>query len=146
MDKRASAAASRDEISIGENFARFYEIYPRKRDRGDALKAFNAALKKKTATDLIEACRRYADFVRTTSQEKRFIPYAASWLRAEAWDDDLEGETKPMTPKRLSDADIWRLRLKGFKASGGWSPTWGPPPGRGCDAPVSILSEFGLSP
>jgi hypothetical protein len=146
MNQRASTSASRDENSIAENFARFYEIYPRKRDRGDAEKAFNAALKKKTAPELIAACERYANWVKAQAKDKQFIPYAATWLRGEQWDDDLEGEAKPMIPVKLSEADKWRMRLRGYKERKFWSPFWGAEPGNGCDAPKSVLAEFGFAP
>lgn len=135
-----------NENDIGENFARFYEIYPRKRDRGDARKAFNGALKKKTAGELIAACQRYADWVSAQVKEKQYIPYAATWLRGEQWDDDLEGEGKPVTPVKLSDADKWRTRLRSFTTKGLWVETWGSKPGNGCSAPATILQEFGLVP
>jgi hypothetical protein len=143
QSEETSTSVAQDER--GKNFARFYEIYPRKRDRGDAEKAFNGALRKITADKLITACERYAVWARQQGKDKQFIPYPATWLRGEQWADDLEGEAKPVVIAKVSEADKWRMRLRSFKEKGFWSPFWGAKPGNGCDAPASILQEFGLS-
>jgi hypothetical protein len=76
-------------IREGANrFDEFWALYPRKKDKGDAEKAFNQALKQKKATakELIDGARKYAASVKDT--ETKFIKYPARWLRAEAWKDE----------------------------------------------------------
>lgn len=68
-------------------FAEFYQQFPRKKARGDAEKAWNQALKKGYSADEIMAglMRNLADLQR---REPQFVPYPATWLRAESFFDE----------------------------------------------------------
>ena len=76
----ASAPASREDTS---DFDTWYSLYPKKRNRGAAVKAFPKALKKIALEELIEATERFA----SNPGEYQFIPYPASWLNSEGWAD-----------------------------------------------------------
>jgi hypothetical protein len=68
-------------------FEEFYREYPRKIDRGDALKAFKSALKRATFEDILAGAIRYAN---SELPEKKFVKYPATWLRADSWENELE--------------------------------------------------------
>ena len=79
-----------------KQFARFYEKYPRKKDRAKAEKAFLRIAKKckdqqhvKTFTDMLI---RHIDKRRESSEwlEKEFIPYPSSFLNGERWLDEID--------------------------------------------------------
>lgn len=134
--------STESETEAEKTFALFWEIQLRKLDKGHARIAWKKALKKMPAAEIIAAYRRFAVWVDANKKEEKFVPYPATWLNGERWDDQLPGMTAAAS---LSDADIWRTRLKAYKR-GVWSEKWGSRPGNGCSAPPAILQEFGLSP
>lgn len=121
-------------------FEEFWSLQLRKLDKGHARKAWAKAVKLKPPAEIIEAYKKFAAFVRADKKELQYVPYPATWLNGERWDDQLPGTAVPS----MSDGDIWRTRLKAFKR-GVWSEKWGSKPGNGCSAPATILQEFGLS-
>lgn len=76
-------------------FLEWYAIYPRKKAKGDALKAYRQALKEIDHDALVEKTRKYARYVEQTQTEAKFVPYPATWLRASQWDDELETPEAP---------------------------------------------------
>lgn len=68
-------------------FEEFWRIYPRHMKRADALKAFRQMVKAGTSPEeIIAGAQSFASD--PNLPEKKFIPYPASWLRAEGWLDD----------------------------------------------------------
>lgn len=78
---RASARPSPD------RFEEFWSHYPRKRDRGHAEKAWKAATKKADPQVIIDGL--LAQIPALTSGDKKFIPYGATWLNGQRWEDEL---------------------------------------------------------
>jgi uncharacterized protein YdaU (DUF1376 family) len=79
-----SLAPKRRELE--SEFEEIWKLFPRKRDKGHALKAFVAA-RKIAALDVIhEGLLRHCREVR--DKEPQFIPYPASWLNGRRWLDD----------------------------------------------------------
>lgn len=72
-------------------FVRFYDIYPEKKARGAALKAFTAALKRAPAEEIITGAERYRD---DPNREAEYTKHPATWLNADCWTD------APLPPKR----------------------------------------------
>lgn len=66
-------------------FEAFWKHYPRKEAKGDARKAFKAALRKTDLATLVAATKRYATEVRGT--ERKFQKLPGGWLRDERWLD-----------------------------------------------------------
>jgi hypothetical protein len=75
------------------DFDRFWTAYPKKRSKGDARKAFN---KLNPDSDLMERILQAIDTAKRTDDWQKthqgikgqFIPYPATWLRAEGWEDE----------------------------------------------------------
>ena len=76
-------------------FLEWYAIYPRKKAKGDALKAYRQALKEIDHDALVEKNRKYARYVEQTQEPAKYVPYPATWLRASQWDDELETPEAP---------------------------------------------------
>lgn len=102
--------------SIEDEFEQWWKHVPRKEAKGDARKAFKAALKKTSLEVLTNSMQRYALTVRDS--EKRFIKMPAGWLRDERWNDfgdRTEGSQtktiqKPsMAPGELSKEEVDRI-------------------------------------
>lgn len=66
-------------------FDDWWKHYPRKEAKGDARKAFKAALRKTDLATLIATTKRYATEVRGT--ERKFQKLPGGWLRDERWLD-----------------------------------------------------------
>lgn len=81
-----------DSDVLARDFGEFYGLYPRKKARGTALKAYKAARKKATHNQILDGLRRaLPDFA---SRPANKVPYPATWLNGEGWDDepDAAGE------------------------------------------------------
>jgi len=70
-------------------FEQFYALYPRKMSRKDALKAWDK-MKPEERLKALEAIPHHTAYWKASGTENEFIPYPASWLRAERWDDEIE--------------------------------------------------------
>ena len=74
--------------TAGQAFEKFWEAYPRKVGKRDALKAFQKVAKEKRTTfeKLMEGLERYKKFKPT----KLDYCHPATWLNGDRWDDHLE--------------------------------------------------------
>ena len=98
----ASADADADvSPSIEEQFQQWYAKYPRKKDRGHAIKAFKTAIKKTDLDTLMAGLDRYLAQIEQERTEPKHIAYPATWLNGERWDD----ETPPSDPERPKHPD-----------------------------------------
>lgn len=73
-------------VAIDASFEEFYRAYPRKVSKGSARKAWAKAAKQAEPAVIIAAAERYAQERR--SEDPRFTKHPASWLNAEAWQDE----------------------------------------------------------
>ena len=73
-----------------QDFLDWYKIYPRKKAKGDALKAYRQALKEIDHDELVEKTRKFARYVEQSQTPQQYVPYPASWLRAAQWDDEQD--------------------------------------------------------
>jgi len=131
-------------------FALWYELYPRKKDRGAAEKAFAKARAKGLIgfDELLNATRRFVETM--NDKEPEFIKYPATWLNADSYLDepdehkagarDVMIANPSVGPQSFSDAD-WKDRLYNNWQKGEWSNFWGPRPGEpGCKVPAHLLN------
>lgn len=90
FDSPAPGADATDEQQEDADFAAFYAIYPRKVAKGNARKAFAAAVKRGAEpAALIAAAQAHRDQWAKARTEARFIPHPTTWLNAERYDDEL---------------------------------------------------------
>lgn len=74
-----------------EEFERFWKIYPRKCAKGDARKAWSVTEKiRPPIADLLKSVYAARASKSWLKDEGEFIPYPATWLRQERWDDQHE--------------------------------------------------------
>lgn len=66
-------------------FNEFWEVYPLRKAKGAALKAWAKALKQATADEIIAGAARYRD---DPQRKPDFTAHAASWLNAARWEDE----------------------------------------------------------
>jgi len=124
-----------------DSFDRFWQAYPRKVAKGQARKAWTAALKKTDAERIIAAVQAYADRCKQAETEMRFIAHPATWLNGERWDDE---DAAPANDKAENAGPDWRSRLSEYQQYGVWPMRYGPRPEQaGCHAPAELLAEHG---
>jgi uncharacterized protein YdaU (DUF1376 family) len=74
-----------------DRFAGFWAAYPKKRNRGDAEKAWLAlkpsAELAQTIVEAVEVSKKLRDDWRKDGG--KFVPYPASWIRAKGWEDEV---------------------------------------------------------
>jgi len=91
-------------------FSDFYEVYPKKKARGAAEKAWEKAIKKNDPEKIIEAARNFAEH--SKGKDKQYLPYPAKWLNQEQWDDELEQDTRRTTTDYLNS--LFNVNTKGI--------------------------------
>lgn len=87
----------RSEAAQMEGFAMFWAAYPRRRGKADAFKVWSAL---KPDVAMIERILEALVQTRASSDWRReggqFIPYPATWLRRQGWEDELEVDIDPL--------------------------------------------------
>jgi hypothetical protein len=79
-------------------FDTFWNLYPKKVAKADALKAWNKAIKKKTADELIGLTKAYSE---SKLPDMTYIPYPASWLNKELYESVEVQEIKPLQKLKI---------------------------------------------
>lgn len=88
--------------SIEEEFVEFWELYPRKQGRVDALKAYKAARKTHDAASLRAGAQAYT--LLNIGVDKEFLKLPAGWISGERWRDEAIVATPTATPSPTSIA------------------------------------------
>jgi hypothetical protein len=74
-------------------FDKFWELYPKKIAKADALKAWKSATKKKTADELLALTKAYSE---GKLPDTTYIPYPASWLNKGLYESVEVAQAKPL--------------------------------------------------
>ena len=82
-------------------FDTFWSYYPKKVDKGAAIRAFRKAVKDEAVAIIIEGAQRYADD--PNLPDKQFIKNPATWLNAEAWNNGPLPQRKKTDAKALEE-------------------------------------------
>lgn len=80
--KRSSPPAT----PSGGRFAEFWEWYPRKVGKPDALTAYKKAVRNHDEQTIIDGAERYR--LDPNLPPPKFIPYPATWINREGWNDE----------------------------------------------------------
>ena len=76
-------------------FENFWKVYPKKKSKGNAEKAW---AKLKPSHDMIEKIIRAVETAKKTKDWKKdngqYIPYPASWLNAKGWEDEVSVQSQ----------------------------------------------------
>jgi hypothetical protein len=79
---------------INEQFNQFWAIYPRKKGKGQAIKAFEKALLKTDLETIVAGVQAYMEH--EDMCDPQFIAHPTTWLNGERWEDEYE-ETRVVT-------------------------------------------------
>jgi len=81
-----------------DSFDTFWNLYPKKVAKADALKAWKQVLKKKTADEMIGLTKAYSE---SKLPDMTFIPYPASWLNKGLYEAVEVQENKPLQKLKI---------------------------------------------
>lgn len=106
-------AGAKKEVPRG--FELFWEIYPRKEARGEALKAWQALNPSlELETDILAHVQKRKDSWEWTKEGGRYVPHAASFLNQQRWEDEYTLAPPPSAPsygrqeERCTFADLYK--------------------------------------
>lgn len=84
-------------LASNRGFEKFWSVYPRKRSKGDAEKAWKALKPDEQLQDRIyDALERATTSADWRKEGGKYIPYPATWLRAKGWEDDHQPARDPL--------------------------------------------------
>lgn len=109
----ASAAGAESAPAV-EQFDEWWKHVDKKEAKGDARKAFKAALKKVDLPTLIAGIQRSQEHWKRLGRARDKTPHPATWLRAESWEDEY-GPTpggQGSAGRRLSPEEIFMNDLR----------------------------------
>ena len=90
-----------ERIYSDSQFEEFWNHYPKKVDKGAALRAFRKAAKNEDVALVIDGAKRYAEDANLP--EKQYIKNPATWLNAEAWNNGPLPARKKTDRKALEE-------------------------------------------
>lgn len=67
-------------------FSEFWREYPRKKDKGSALKAFRSALKRAKFEEILAGAIAYAN---DPERKPEYTKFPSTWLNADAWENEI---------------------------------------------------------
>lgn len=85
-------------------FETWWAAYPRKRAKGQAMKAYRAARRKVSADALLDTLK--AQIPTLTSRGPEYVPYPATWLNGERWSDEADA-SRPTVEARRASGEWW---------------------------------------
>jgi len=91
---RRGEVKTRPSAHADDEFEAFWKLYPRRVSKGQAAKAYAAALKKTGAPAILAAITAQVPKLTAVSDPK-FIPMPATWLNGERWLDEAPSLARP---------------------------------------------------
>jgi hypothetical protein len=76
-------------VEVESYFDTFWREYPKKKSKGTARKAFEKALKRTDFDTIMAALRALKGTREWTKDDGQYVPYPATWLNAEGWNDEV---------------------------------------------------------
>lgn len=109
--EKKDISSSKAKVDPEKGFSEFWKLYPRKVAKGQARKAFVAAISKGAVLETILAgATRY--IAERSGQEDKFTKHPATWLNAECWTDGaIEAPAKP--PPGVDPVE-WFIKQRGL--------------------------------
>ena len=111
-DNRTTKEEKLKEEQLEENilahFQEFWDLYPKKLARRGAFTAYRQALKRATTAEILQGVQRYAQDPNLPPMG--FIPYGATWLNQDRWQDGPLPERIKTKQELEADAEAARIK------------------------------------
>jgi len=87
-DKELRSSSSKS--SYTQDFEKFWSVYPRKRSKGQAFRAWKTIGASRPSVDelimaVLDQCK-WHDWIK---ENGKYVPYASTWLNANGWEDEI---------------------------------------------------------
>jgi len=91
-EKRSKATPrAPTDVGLADGFSEFWSAYPKRRSKGEALKAWRALKpNEQLRTEILAGLQRAMNSAQWRKDDGQFIPHPATWLRAKGWEDELD--------------------------------------------------------
>lgn len=99
-EQNTSSEIVRKPVDDDPLFAQFWNVYPRRADKGHARRAWQKAVRKVDPSVIIAGAASYRD---DPNREPEFTAYAATWLNGERWFDESLPERKTRAGEKVGD-------------------------------------------
>lgn len=96
----------RRDKALYDEFDAWWAEYPRKRDKGHAMKAYKAARRKASAEELLSGLRAHLPEFQARPPDR--VPYPATWLNGECWNDQPQQQQRAPTSRVSQHMDLAR--------------------------------------
>lgn len=111
-ESEACASADAERESVDDEFDVWWSEYPRKRGKGQAIKAYRSARKQASADELLAALIEQTPALIAKGLE--YAPYPATWLNGLRWEDELDSNVRPIRQDADGRTPLPPLPPKGF--------------------------------
>lgn len=96
-DKKENIKRKSDD-DLERDFEELWKLYPRKRGKDKAFKAYKKAVKEgATNEEIRQGILNLIEDIRKNKTEERFIPYGSTFFNGKSWTDDMKTETVQRT-------------------------------------------------
>jgi hypothetical protein len=111
--ERSSARQHAQILPIG--FDDFWRVYPKKVDRGEAIRDISRAIENVPFEDIVRGAMRYA--TERTGQNPRFTKHPAAWLSKACWTDPTLAQRQSFleprqTSRRFNGSVLERMQIR----------------------------------
>lgn len=109
------------------SFARFWDAYPKKKDRFKAITAYNNAILHAPPGVILEGLEREKDGWKRARRPFSKIPYPATWLNRAGWmnePDRAEGAANSTAARARAAADRQLDEVQEAMSEGRWDDAW----------------------
>ena len=89
-------------------FNKFWQLYPRKQSKASALKSWNK-VKPLEYDKIFESLPVFIKSEQWTKSNGEFIPYPATWLNQQRWNDEVSKSSKPCISEGKKIDGGWQL-------------------------------------
>ena len=86
---KGSSVCAQGTVEVESFFDTFWREYPKKKSKGTAQKAFAKALSRTTFDTIMTALRALKGSYEWTKNGGQYVPYPATWLNADGWNDEV---------------------------------------------------------
>lgn len=86
---KGSSVCAQGTVEVESFFDTFWREYPKKKSKGTAQKAFVKALNRTTFDTIMTALRALKGSYEWTKNGGQYVPYPATWLNADGWNDEV---------------------------------------------------------
>ena len=76
------------EKQVLDSFNSFWKLYPRKKSRETALKAFKKSILAADPSTIMNGLKRYLEEIRVKNTTQEYIKHPATWLNQQCWEDE----------------------------------------------------------